>query len=239
MKRYWIVFICLFCTWSVSAQQDIKPQKRFTWGVSAGANAPFVDMRKAMVGDRIIESPAVSTNVGYHVALFSRLNMNRHYLQLEASTHYTHINIHLKASYFASDLSPEIQQQTASVSNRTNSIDVPLLYGYRFVKQGPYELSFFAGPKIKYVFREKNRIDNESIYNIKLEAKQTPVTANFVLGLGTAISNLLLDFRYEFGITNIVNNVGYNLTMENQVIEGDVYLKRGVNLLSFSIGFIF
>ena len=100
-------------------------------------------------------------------------------------------------------------------------------------------MSFFAGPKLKYLYKKKSELSAPETYEFVMDEHIRPLTANFVLGLGTSISRFFIDFRYEFGITNLTHPTTYVLYKDGiNISEGNIYLKRGINLLSFSIGII-
>lgn len=233
----------LFCTYlffagKISAQSDVSAKTRFNWGVRAGVNAPFVDMRESRINGVKIDEPSINSKMGLFISLFSRVNFNRHYLQLETATHYTRYRMTPRPES-ATATEPGIYVEGIMISNKIYSLDVPLLYGYNFVKQGPYKLSFFAGPKLKYLYKRKSELFVPKPYEFNMNERIRPLTANFVLGLGTSISRLSIDFRYEFGITNLTHPTTYTLYKDGTSIsEGSIYLKRGINLLSFSIGII-
>lgn len=90
MRLYILFLFCtyLFFTGTVSAQSGMSPKKLFNWGVRIGVNAPFVDMRKSQINGIKIEEPSTNSKMGILISLFARTNFNRHYLQLEAETHY-------------------------------------------------------------------------------------------------------------------------------------------------------
>lgn len=83
------------------------------------------------------------------------------------------------------DFIPTLQPSNikSSIINRIYTLDIPLLYGYNFVKQGPYELAFFTGPKFKYILKENNHIDNYDIrYAITTDESLKPFTVNYLIG---------------------------------------------------------
>ena len=90
MRLYILFLFCtyLFFTGTVSAQSGMSPKKLFNWGVRIGVNAPFVDMRKSQINGIKIEEPSTNSKMGILISLFARTNFNKHYLQLEAETHY-------------------------------------------------------------------------------------------------------------------------------------------------------
>lgn len=226
---------------SVLAAAQPAQKKVFNYGVMAGVNAPFVDIHSFSVNGQRMNNPTVSSRVGYLVALFSRVNMRRHFIQLEASTHYSRSDFHLNLG----DLLPESPGdqvpavQLADYHERIRSVEIPLLYGYNFIKSGPYELSFLIGPKLKYIFNRqgnvKERIGKEVVFDEDLNR----CTLNLVLGLSTTISNLLLSARYEFGLQDISESLNYGIKTGGNYYTGTADLRRAMNLISVSVGVMF
>ncbi|WP_455497217.1 porin family protein [Coprobacter sp.] len=240
MRSRILLLFCMHLLFAgiISAQSGTLSKKRFNWGIRAGVNAPFVDMRKSQINGIKIEELSTNSKMGLFISLFSRINFKRHYLQLETATHYTRYRMSLPTE-FVSTTETRIYAEAITIGNKIYSFDIPLLYGYNFIKQGPYELSFFVGPKLKYLYKRKNELFAPEPYEFKMDEHIRPLTANFVLGLGTSISRFSIDFRYEFGITNLTHPTTYTLYKDGTSIsEGNIYLKRGINLLSFSIGII-
>ena len=228
----------LFITGTVSAQSDTLKKDLFSWGIRAGVNAPFVDMRENQINGIKIEDPSSNSKMGILISLFSRINFNRHYLQLEAETYYMRYRMSPRPGTVITS-EPNISINDITIGNKIYSLDIPLLYGYNFIKQSPYELSFFGGPKLKYLYKKKSEISVTEPYELIMDERIRPLTANFVLGLGTSISRFFIDFRYEFGITNLTRPTTYTFYKDGtNISEGSIYLKRGINLLSFSVGII-
>lgn len=240
MRLYILFLFCIYLLFAgtISAQSDISKKNLFNWGIRVGVNAPFVDMRKSQINGIKIEEPSTNSKMGILISLFARTNFNRHYLQLETETHYMRYRMSPRPESVITDGSIGYMEGI-TIGNKIYSLDIPLLYGYNFIKQGPYELSFFAGPKLKYLYKKKSELSAPETYEFVMDEHIRPLTANFILGLGTSISRFFIDFRYEFGITNLTHPTTYILYKDGiNISEGNIYLKRGINLLSFSIGII-
>ena len=238
------IFLLILSGWlgcmSLFAQGMTKLDGKFNFGLKGGVNAPFISLSKFEVNGREIVEPAVNTKVGYLVAVFSRINMKKHFIQVEASLHYSRSELELDLSAFY----PETETEggippEGTLDVRMHSLEVPLLYGYNFIKRGPYQLSFFAGPKLKYIFSQKNDTEVVTSDNIHFYEDLKPLTANIVVGVGTSISNLLLDVRYEFGLTNISRSARYSYSDEEGTRTGPARFDRSMNLISFSVGVVF
>ena len=156
MRLYILFLFCtyLFFTGTVSAQSGMSQKKLFNWGVRIGVNAPFVDMRKSQINGIKIEEPSTNSKMGILISLFARTNFNKHYLQLEAETHYMRYRMSPRPESVITDGSTGYMEGI-TVGNRIYSLDIPLLYGYNFIKQGPYELSFLPVQNLNIYIRKR------------------------------------------------------------------------------------
>lgn len=238
--KYGILVLVVWSVFCITMAQPAK-KKIVNFGFLAGVNAPFVDMHSYSVNGVRLEKPAVSSKVGYMVATFARVNIRKHFIQVEASTHYSRSDIHLDMADLipASDHPPVWNDMPAVYHERLRSLEMPLLYGYNFIKDGPYELSFLIGPKLKYIFSRKGNVEEEPGKQLAFNEELNRLTYNVVLGLSTTISNLLLNVRYEFGLQNISKSLNYGVSTSDGYSVGNIGLRRAINLISVSVGVIF
>lgn len=215
---------------------DGNVAKRFNFGIRAAVNAPFTSNRALFI-DWVEQdfAPDYESGIGASLALFGRMNFNRHYLQIEAGSSYFSTSAMLQTIWF-----DESVNEISEVSKRTVTIDIPLLYGYSFVKKPPYEFSFFGGPKFRYSFDFDNVCATSGGYDLIVSNGINPASACFIVGLAAKISRFTIDFRYELGITVDKKPGEYVLYGEDGSVvrSGTVYMKNGINLLSFSLGVI-
>ncbi len=224
---------------TILAQTNTEHKKWFDWGIKAGVNAPYIDIQKFEVNGVEKDEPEIQSKVGYFFAVFSRINIRKHYIQLEASTHYTRSAIATDLTYFGNSLINTGISTEAEIKTNRRTIEVPLLYGYNFIKKHPYELAVFLGPKLRYAV-DRGDDDTESNNNsIEFHEEIKPLTTCIVLGLGTRISNFVIDVRYEFGLGNISKSTSYILKSPTGETTGNITLNRRTNLMSFSLGVIF
>lgn len=211
-----------------------KSNKRFNFGISVSANAPFVHDRALFVNDVEANKPDNETKMAGSVSLFGRVNMKRHFLQLEAGSSVIRdvVSIDLKNFGYAT-------HQVINSKNTAITFDLPLLYGYNIVKKEKYELSVFGGPKMRYTCYNKENIINPQGITFNISEDINPFTACCIIGIGAKMSRLFIDFRYEFAITTHNKPGTYSLYNDGKRIsEGTFYAERGINLLSFSLGVI-
>lgn len=172
--------------------------------------------------------------IGYNTSVFLRYNINKHYIQPEVS--YTinrcDIQFNRNGSAFLGDPS-----EYATITSKVYSIDVPVLYGYNFIKQGIYGMSFFVGPKVKFNLKKQQDIRYENFDVTNFEEKLYPVNVGLTAGLSVYISKVFFDFRYDQILHNISKSVSYTLP-EGVESFGQIKLHRRDNMLSFSLGVI-
>lgn len=234
--RITLILTSLFLLLPYTFAQNSKENdnKRFNFGISVSANAPFVHDRKMTINDVESNKPDNETKMAGCVSVFGRVNMKKHYLQLEAGNSFIRDIVTLDLYDFEYPTHQNINSRNFAIT-----FDLPLIYGYNFVKKNKYELSLFAGPKMRYTYYNRENISNPQDITFTLNEDINPFTACCIIGMGAKISRLIIDFRYEFAITTHNKPGTYSLYENNTFIsEGTFYAKRGINLLSFSLGVI-
>ena len=119
--------------------------------------------------------------------------------------------------------------EEAAISSKIRSFDVPVLYGYNFIKQGSYQMAVFAGPKLRLLLNRKSDIIFYNFDEDDLREELHRFSLSFTLGLSVAISPIFFDFRYDIGMLNLTKHLS----------SGDVNYRRRDNVLSFSLGIFF
>ena len=175
--------------------------------------------------------------VGHFGAIFLRINMKKHFIEPELSYHVSKSEISFDKR---GSQHPDIEPDYASAYSTIHTIEMPLLYGYNFIKEGPYGMAFFVGPKLKYILSSKSKLEFTNFDQKGINEKLYPVNMNVVAGVGVNISNIFFDFRYEVGLRNISKSVTY-IESDSEGTEevANIIFKRRSNLLSFSLGVIF
>ncbi len=236
MKSLFIILVSFITLlpYSLAQGKGQNNSDRFNFGIAVSANAPFVNERKMFINWEEANKPENETKIAGSISVFGRVNFKKHYLQLEAGNSFMRDISTLDIKDFGYSTSQHINSKNFAIT-----FDVPILYGYNFVKRNNYELSLFAGPKMRYTYYNRETIENESGITFNMNEDIHPVTACCIVGMGAKISKLFVDFRYEFGIT-VHNKPGTFSLYENGVLisEGSFYAKRSINLLSFSLGVI-
>ena len=169
-------------------------------------------------------------------ALFMRINMKKHFIQPEVSYNVSKGEIVFDK---LGSQHPAVEPDYASVQSVLHSIDFPVLYGYNVVKKGPYGMSIFAGPKLRYLWGKRNEITFTNFDQKGIHEKLYPLNVSAVIGVGVNISRIFFDFRYEQGIRNISKSIVYdNINSDGSTGVSHIIFRRRDSALSFSFGFI-
>ena len=159
------------------------------------------------IKDVTIDEVQNNYKIGYFGALFMRINMKKHFIQPEVSYNVSKGEIVFDK---LGSQHPAVEPDYASVQSVLHSIDFPVLYGYNVVKKGPYGMSIFAGPKLRYLWGKRNEITFTNFDQKGIHEKLYPLNVSAVIGVGVNISRIFFDFRYEQGIRNISKSIVYD-----------------------------
>ena len=131
----------------------------------------------------------------------------------------------------------------SSITSSIHSIDIPVIYGYNFIKEGPYSLAVFGGPKVRYIWDRKSDIDFENFDQVNIRERLRPLNLSFTVGVSVTISRVFFDFRYDMGLHNISKSVTYDIPADNNAADentkNEIRFHRRDNVLSFSFGVFF
>lgn len=242
MTRRLILGICLIGltvhTYGQERWYNRPNTKQINWGVKAGFTSSMYMVSDFKIKDVSIKEIQNNYRIGYTTSAFIRLNLANHFLQPELT--YSISRGEIEFDKLGSQ-HPEVDPDYATITSKIHSIGVPLLYGYNFVKSGPYSMSVFGGPHIKYIWNNRNKItfDNFDQNNISEELNKFRV--GIMIGVGVSISRIFFDFRYEQGLRNISKSVIYDSVpgAANGSETNHIVLNRREQILSFSLGMIF
>lgn len=238
-----ILAVLLFaCSANLYAQDimlyDSKQKKqKISIGIKAGFNSTMMFTDELYYGEQEITDIQNNYKVGYISTLFVRIPVkNKHFLQPEVSYAIS------QGSISMSNLreNATILEDNALIKTKISSLEIPLLYGYKFIDSYPYGMSFFLGPKVAWTIKKQSSSEYSGFYQKGIKEYIRPLNYSAIIGLGVNISNIFFDFRYEIGCNNITKSVTYDkeLTIE-PYNEKELILKRRKNILSFSVGAIF
>ncbi|KAA6320811.1 hypothetical protein EZS27_029465 [termite gut metagenome] len=239
MKRCFVFLIAALLVVALGFGQQKTDMKRINFGIKAGFNSSMYRVSNFVIKDITIEEAQNEYRIGYGASLFSRLNLNKHFIQLETS-----YNISLCEIIFdkLGGLHPDIEPDYASIKSRIHNIGFPILYGYHVVKKGPYGMSVFGGPQLRYIWNKQNEITFDNFNQEGISEVLHPFNVSLVAGIAVTISPIFFDFRYEQCLNNISKSVTYNsidTSGGNSEKENRIFLPRRDHVLSFSLGIMF
>ncbi len=223
---------------------ETLPRKHFVnFGIKAGFTSSLFLISDFSINGTAIEEEQNNYKIGYFASLFMRINFDRHFLQPEVSYNINRCNITFEKP-LASDAPIGAVASSASITTSIHSIDIPVIYGYNFIKEGPYGLAVFGGPKLRYIWNKKSKTDFENFDQQNIKETLHPFNASFTLGVAVNISRIFFDFRYDIGLHNMSKRISYEVPVNDSADNEDVpdntiRFSRRDNVLSFSVGLFF
>ncbi len=212
-------------------------QPRFNVGVKAGFNSSMFFTDEISINGKKLEMAQNNYKVGYLAAVFCRFNLKKHhFIQPEFSCNITQGSVSIPFTLANS----ELLKENALIKKKTTTLDIPILYGYKFIDVHPYGMAFFIGPKITWIWKQHSSTEFTGFYQQEIKEEQHPLQYSGVIGLAVNVSNIFFDFCYEIGLHNTIRSMTYNSNLtESPYNEGKIQLQQRKNILSFSVGVIF
>lgn len=213
-----------------------KKEKRTNVGIKGGFNSSMYFSSHLEVEGEVMNTTENWYKVGYWGAVFFRYNMKRHFIQPELT-----FSVSKGSIFFNRNQNhPDSENARADINTTIRSFDLPVLYGYNFIKKDEYGMSFFIGPKLSYVWSQKSDTEFSEFTQNNISEDLYPLHYSAVLGLGVNISNIFFDFRYEIGLHNISKSITYTSKVNGiTTTEHNLIADRHKNVLSFSLGVMF
>lgn len=239
---YILSVLLVACNINMHAQRNMqssrnKGAQKVSFGIKGGFNSTMMFINKLSYGSQDISEIENNYKIGFTATLFTRINLKKkHFLQPEFS--YIVSNGSINMSNLRSNAA--ILKDNAIVKTKISSLDIPILYGYKFIDSYPYGMSFFLGPKIAWTINKQTSCEYSGFYQEGIKEVIRPLNYSAVIGLGVNISNIFFDFRYEIGCNNITESVEYDkVATPTPYNEKELSVKRHKNVMGFSVGFIF
>lgn len=214
-----------------------KSQSKINLGVKGGFNSSMFFTDEFRIGSETVRGLQNNYKVGYFGAFFLRFNLKQHhFIQPEFSYNVSKGSVSVQNNIENSNILPG----EALIKNTITSVNIPLLYGYKFVDAAPYGMSFFIGPQVAWTWKEQTSHEFTGFYQQDILEQIHPFNYSAVIGLAVNVSNIFFDFRYEIGLHNLTKSVIYNQAQtESPYNEMDISLKYRRNVMSFSVGVMF
>jgi hypothetical protein len=228
-------------TMDESAPTKHHHNQRINFGVKGGFTSSLFLVSDLVMDGVKIDEVQNNYKIGYFSSLFMRINFGKHFIQPEVSYNVNRCNITFEQ--------PEsTESNPASITSSIHSIDIPIIYGYNFIKEGPYSLAAFGGPKFRYIWNKKSEVTFENFDRKDIHEELYPLNASFTLGVAVTISRVFFDFRYDIGLHNISKKITYDngttnnnaeITTDETTTTDEIRFHRRDNVLSFSLGVFF
>lgn len=229
--RKLVVYILLMTSCLLSAQESGN-RLRFNVGIKTGFQAiTYNDPSFEIENYEYNESTIQSNKIGYTIAPFFRLSYGKLYIQTDAA-----IGVSRHSFDFTDTRKGSITNVTPNIPQyelRTFCLQVPLLIGYEYIKEGRYGMSVFTGPRTKFIFDSVTKQEFEHFSYYDLHEVLEKRVYFWEIGLGVKIYNVFFDFVYDIGLTNTTKYI------EAPKVNKKFPTKRRDNILSFSVGVIF
>lgn len=247
---YLLAFSALTWGWSpvtadTANEKPLKPHHDHTvnFGVKGGFTSSLFLVSNFSVNGTAIDEVQNNYKIGYFGSLFIRINFDRHFLQPEISYNVNRCNITFEKP-LPTGTPPEVFLAESSITSTIHSIDIPVIYGYNFIKEGPYNLAAFGGPKIRYIQGNRSDVSFENFDQLNIREELRPLNLSLTVGVAVTISRIFFDFRYDIGLHNISKRVSYEAPTNGNPAEGvdpnhEIHFHRRDNVLSFSLGVFF
>lgn len=232
MKRL-AVFCCLLA--ASLAFAEARDNQRFNFGAKMGFSSTICYVEQLQIAGQPVTTFDAQSEVSTNYTAFGRFNIKRHYIQPEISYARCRYSVVFDAREWNETAPADAKN---SISTLMSFVEVPLLYGYHLSQDGPYGFSIFGGPKLSMLVPSQSRHTFDGFDYRSIDETVRPLQVGGVVGIGTNISCVFFDFRYEFGLHNI--SQGFTtLDGDCNHSEDDIRFDRRRNALSFSIGLLF
>lgn len=211
--------------------------KKMNVGIRVGFNSSMFLIDRFCVGETEIQNVQNNYKVGYFGSFFWRINFKKHHF-IQPEIQYNIAKGSISAPRGKENV--EYLADNALVKTKIHSINIPLIYGYKFVDVSPYGMSYFFGPEISYTWDKHCKNEYSGFYQQNISESIYPIRFNAVLGLAVNVANVFFDFRYRVGLHNMVKGITFDKTATAPPHDTQgITLKRRNNELSFSVGVIF
>ncbi len=167
----------------------VQLQGQFKFGVSGGMNFSYVSPKTLSVADYHI-STLDDRYTGFHIGLMSQISVLGIFIQPELL--YTSIGNEMRVD--------EAGEPTQFYSRKINRLDIPVMVG---TKLGPVRIG--VAPVGSILLSESSEL--KEIVGEDSRENYNDMTFGLQFGFGFDVSNLLIDFRYEYGLSALGDGV--------------------------------
>lgn len=236
-----------FCLFSFAQENEevrrsnlVYQSKIFNLGATIGFNSTFPIVKSIAIDDIELENISLTYKVGVQASVFGRINIDRFFIQPSLSWQHAEGEIHFNIPLTDSSDQPtatEATTQSAHLEMSKQSLQVPVHIGYHIIREGPYSLSFLAGPTLKYNYNVTYKSQStDSVHEFLSESN--PLGLNIGMGISVQIWQLFFDFSYEFGLNQTESDF-HSKQDSSSTISNNLRIDKRTNVMSFSFGIIF
>ncbi|MDR1004712.1 MAG: PorT family protein [Prevotellaceae bacterium] len=214
-----------------------RHDRPLNFGIKGGFTSSLFLVSRLALSNIGVKEVQNNYKLGYFGSLFMRINFKRHFLQPEVSYTINRCDI-----TFVKPDAEGVTPGTASIISSIHSIDVPVIYGYNIIKEGPYGMAIFGGPKLLYIRNSKSKVTFDNFDRPDIKEELNPLNLSMTLGVAVTISRIFFDFRYDIGLHNISKQITYDApaaTDYRPIPSDELRFNRRENVLSFSLGVFF
>ncbi len=180
MKK--IIIFVLFLFFTVASHGQIK------FGVSGGVNFSYVTPEEVTVGDHTI-STLDDYHTGFHIGALTQISLPRR-IFIQPEILYTSIGNYMV-------IYDEVEAQRTDYLRKINRLDLPVMVGPKIGN-----LRFGLGPVGSIIIGESSELDIEGS-----KEEYSTMTFGLQVGVGANISNLLIDLKFESGLTSFGDKI--------------------------------
>lgn len=180
MKKQRILF-CTALFMLVLNSVNSFAQSPFHIGVKAGADYSSLTTN--------LKGMNTKNALGYSVGITTQYDFQKFYLQADAlfTQHKTTIE----------------QDNFKDQSIKLNTIDIPVVLGYKLINLSLAEIHIFGGAKYSYAL-DKNLNFQNNLTNFKSNVNQSNLSLKG--GVGVSVWKFNVDLAYEYGLKNIAKD---------------------------------
>lgn len=233
MRTAWILTaVALSFPVIVRGQENsVQESRRFNYGLTLDFCSTTLFMHDIRIGDFTTGEYSSNSEIDINVGAFCKANFRRSYLQ----TGLSYYNSHSSADFQYQ--TPESDCENEEVfSVEAKYLQIPLLFGYEIISQGPYCLSVFAGPKVSFPIADSYESDFSYFKGSTIEEDIYSVNYKAAFGISISVNHMLLNFGYDMELASQTDG---RITDSRATGLPEVVMKRRTGTLYFSFGFIF
>ena len=180
-------------------QHTHRHDRRVNFGIKGGFTSSLFLVSDLVLNGTVIDEVQNNYKIGYFGSFFMRINFKRHFLQPELSYTINRCNITFEKP-LPEDAPESSIPEMASITSSIHSFEIPVIYGYNIIKEGPYSLAVFGGPKIRYIWDRQSKVTFENFDQRDIEEELYPLNVSLTAGVAVTISRIFFDFRYDIGL---------------------------------------